>query len=141
MSELAKKKLLVWLQIASAGVVLSIPPAGWVIKLYLDRQFAEQQKEIMEMIGNKFITFNDARDFARDDEFSAFRTKTNGVLQAFQANEYVSKPVYDVNRLSDKMELSALKEDLAELKDQGKEQNHKLDRLLEMVLTHDNQVN
>ena len=140
-SELAKKKLLMWLQIASAVVVLSIPPAGWVIKLYLDKQFTEQQKEIMEMIGNKFITFNDARDFASDDEFSAFKTKTNGVLQAFQANEYVSKPVYDVNRLSDKIELSALKEDLAELKAQGKEQSHKLDRLLEMVLTNGNSIN
>ena len=135
MSEDTRRRVLVWLQMASAVVVLSIPPAGWVIKLYLDRQFTDQQEEIMSMIGNKFITFNDARDFAKLDEFYNFKTKTNGVLQAFQANEYVSKPVYDVNRLSDKMEISALKEDLSKLKDQGREQNQKLDKLLEMVLT------
>lgn len=136
-SDTQKRKLLLLLQIISGIVVLSIPPAGWVIKLYLDNQFADQREEFMDIMNDRFLTFNDGKSFVQHPEFTTFKTKTNGVLQAFQASEYVTQPLYDVNRLSDKMEISALKEDLDELKDQGREQNQKLDKLLEMVLTRD----
>jgi hypothetical protein len=142
MSDTNLRKAVSWMDAATRIIVFMIPVLAYVWTTEFNRKFSEFNSELHE----KFVTQRDAEvrlvSRAVFDEV-IFRSEGKAALHEANSNIHlgrdvvVTKDLYQVNRLSDKDQISSLKQDTNEIKKTLAATSIKLDRLLEMVLTRE----